>query len=65
MSLFERNVSRALKNGLKDENGICAGELPSGACWSSKPYGRGHMEVMLRERGTDVTSPTRQTTQQF
>lgn len=57
MSLFGRNISRALNDGLEDEKETYVGEFASVANWRSKPYGRGHIDATGRERGTDTTSP--------
>lgn len=60
MSLFGRDVSRPLNNGLEDEKEIDM--FDSVACWRSKPNGRGHIDVMARERGIDTTSPDKKKT---
>ena len=57
MSLFEREISRAPNKGLEDEKGAYVDELPSATCWSNRPNGRGHIDVMVWGRGTDTTSP--------
>lgn len=40
-----------------DKKVDCADEHPSAAGWSSKPNGRGHIDVMVHGRGMDTTSP--------
>lgn len=56
MSLFTRNISREISEGLEDEKGAHAGEFPS-ATWRSKPDGRGHIDTTGRDKGTDTVSP--------
>lgn len=46
-----------LSKGLEDELGTHVAEVPSVACWRSKPNGRDHIDVMVEESGTDITSP--------
>lgn len=53
-------MSRVLSKGLVDEKGMHDGIFASTSCWSNKPKGRGHIDVIVRGSGIDTTSPIEQ-----
>lgn len=54
------SISRILSKGLVDEKGTCDGIFASTSCWSNKPKGRGHIDVIVWGNGSDTTSPIKQ-----
>lgn len=43
-----------------DEKETRDGVFASTSCWSNKPNGRGHIDVIVRASGTETISPIKQ-----